>query len=117
MLTRHGFTLVETIVALVLLQIAMLALAATAGMASRDLADAVMRRRARALAASRVEVLRSTACSAANSGSRVLEAGMVEHWRTDVIGAARSLTDSISLKLPRGVRGAAVTKAWVLCDP
>jgi Tfp pilus assembly protein PilV len=112
---RHGFTLVETIVALVLLQIAMLALAATAGVAARDLADAGARRRAHAIVAARVASLRTTACAAPSAGSLELSPGMTEHWRVDAAGALRSISDSVSLPLTRGGKGAAVARASVLC--
>lgn len=113
---RVGFTLVETIVALLLLQIVMLALAASAGVAARDLSDALARRRAFAIARSGAEGLRSRACAPAEAGTRTLAGGMVEHWRVDASGPARAVTDSVSLQLTRGRRAEAVATAWVLCD-
>lgn len=114
--TRVGFTLVETIVALVLLQIAMLALAATAAVAARDLSDALARRRAFAIARSGADGLRSRACASADAGTRALAGGMVEHWSVSASGSARAVTDSVSVPLTRGRRAAAVATAWVLCD-
>jgi Tfp pilus assembly protein PilV len=112
---RAGFTLIETIVALVLLQVAMLALAATAGLAARDLTDSLTRRRAFAIANSRANWLRASACSSAESGTRPVAPGMTEHWRVESFGRARSVTDSISASLTRGRRAAVVARTWVLC--
>jgi Tfp pilus assembly protein PilV len=112
---RRGFTLVETLVALVLFQLGMLALVATAGVAARDLAEAVARRRAQGIAAAHAEMLRAAACRGAQAGSALLTAGMVESWRVEVVGAARSVTDSIDVPLPRGRRAAVVARTWTVC--
>ena len=114
---RVGFTLVETIVALVLLEVGMLAMAATAGAAAHDLSDALVRRRAQAIVRSRADWLRPSACVSATAGSRALAGGMIEHWRVDAIGAARAVTDSISVPLTRGRTATVVANAWVLCGP
>jgi Tfp pilus assembly protein PilV len=113
--SKSGFTLVETIVALVLLQVAMLALAATAGVAARDLSDTLIRRRAFAIAESRAEWLRASACASAGTGTRVLGTGAVEYWSVVAVGNTRAVTDSVSARLTRGARVAAVARAWVLC--
>jgi len=110
-----GFTLIETIVALVLLQIAMLALAATAGVAARDLSDALVRRRAFAIATNRAERLRPQACISPSSGVNHPGPGMMESWWITEVGRARGVTDSVSVALTRGGRTAAVVRVWVLC--
>lgn len=114
---RRGFTLVETIVALVLLQIAMFALAATAAVAARDLSDALARRRALAVARNRTDGLRATSCLSGGAGIQSLPGGMLEHWRVEATGVARAITDSVTVPLTRGHKTAAVSRAWVLCGP
>ena len=114
---RRGFTLIETIVALVLLQIAMFALAGTAAVAARDLSDALSRRRALAVARNRTDGLRAGACSTSGAGVQFLAGGMVEHWRVDAAGVARSITDSVTVPLTRGHSTSAVSRAWTLCRP
>ena len=112
---RQGFTLVETLVALVLFDIGMLALVATASISARDLAEAVVRRRAHVIATSRVEVLRAGACHGSPAGSAPLPAGMVERWRVDVLGPGRSITVTIDVPLPRGRRAEIVASGWTVC--
>jgi Tfp pilus assembly protein PilV len=110
-----GFTLIETIVALVLFQIGMLALVATTGVAARDLADAVLRRRASAVARNRAEALIASACRGAASGSAVLPGGLLEVWRVDAAGDSRAVVDSIDVPLPRGRRTSVVARRWTVC--
>jgi type IV pilus modification protein PilV len=112
---RKGFTLVETIVALVLLQIGMLALASTAGVAARDLSDAQMRRRAMTIARNGAESLRVSACAGGTSGDRTAGRGLRESWRTESFGRARAVTDSVSASLSRGRTVAVVARLWILC--
>lgn len=112
---RAGFTLVETLVALVLFQLGMLALVATAGVAARDLAEAVLRRRAQAIASAHAEALLAGACRGAQSGSARLHGGMVEHWRIETVGVGRSVSDSIDVPLPRGRRVSVVARASTVC--
>jgi Tfp pilus assembly protein PilV len=117
---RSGFTLVETLVALMLFQVGMLAVAATWAVAARDIAIARRTALARDLARNRVETLRSTACltSSATGGSTVA-AGVDERWRIEVAGAGRVIVDSVSFALPAGRRGSVVIRGAALCprDP
>jgi len=112
---RNGFTLVETLVALVLFEFAMLALTAMSAVAARDLATARLRTQARAVATYRVESLRSTACGSAAKAARDSSAGLIEHWRVDVRGRGRDITDSVVFALPRGRRGTVVVRGAALC--
>jgi Tfp pilus assembly protein PilV len=114
---RRGFTLVETIVALVLLEIAMLALAATAAVAARDLSDALIRRRAFDVARNRADALRPRACSSVATGVQALPGGLVEHWSVEAVGSAREIADSVVVPLTRGHRTALVSRGWRLCGP
>ena len=113
----RGFTLIETIVALVLLEIAMLALAATAAVAARDLSDAMIQRRAFDIARNRVGALRLVACGGSAAGSQPVHGGMVERWRVDASANSRAIMDSVSVPLTRGRVTTVVTRAWTLCAP
>src|SRR5262245_44774999 len=104
MQSRAGFSLIETIVALLLLQVGMLALAATAGVAAKDYSDALVRRRALATAERRAEQLRAQACRAATSGSRLLPGGGSETWAVTQAGPNREVIAGVSVPLARGRR-------------
>ena len=114
---RSGFTLVETLVALLLFQIGMLAVAATGAVAARDVAIARRTALARDLARNRVEALRSTACGVTGSGAGSAEsaAGVTEHWRVVASGSGRAIVDSVAFALPAGRRGSVVIRGATLC--
>ena len=112
---RSGFTLVEVLVALVLFELGMLALTGVAAVAARDIASANRLARAHALARNRVETLRPAACSAAASGTTVSGAG-TEHWRVQIVGMSRRVSDSVVFRLPGGRTDAVESSTWIHCD-
>lgn len=114
---RSGFTLIETLVALVLFQFGMLAVAATSAVAARDLAVAQRIARAQSLARHRVELLRAMACSATGADSVTAANGLREFWHVESLGPRRLITDSVDFALPRGRRGHVVMRASALCAP
>lgn len=116
MQNRPAFTLVETLVALILFQFAMLALAAGAAVAARDLGAARRLTTAHALARNRVEGLAALSCPTAGSGL-VTTTGYVEHWQVDREGARRRIRDSVVFAKPDGTRGWVVGRATTLCLP
>lgn len=111
---RHGFTLVETLIALVLVQFGLLAVAATAGLAARDVAIATRETRARETARERVEQLRAGACSADAEGAHVVTTHR-EFWRVSGDSLMRVVRDSVDFPLPPGRRGQYVLEERVLC--
>ena len=111
---RRGVTLIEIIVALVLFQIAMLALSATTIVAARDLAAATRRARALELAERRVARLRPAACAGPQSGFSATD-GLREFWSVESSGRVRFIRDSVELRLSRGTESL-VVRAWVHCS-
>jgi Tfp pilus assembly protein PilV len=109
-----GFSLVETIVALVLLQFGMLALAAGAAVAARDLAAARRITLAHALARNRVEGFASLSCPAPQAGIRETN-GFIERWRVDSGGGRRLISDSVVFARPNGLTGFVVARRASLC--
>ena len=112
---RRGFTLLEVLVALVLLEFGMLALMVASAVAARDLGVATRRIRAQWLASDRVERLRAAACATAQSGQATAPGAMTETWDVQVIGARRIITDSVEMRLPNARRSSVVVRAWMLC--
>jgi Tfp pilus assembly protein PilV len=114
---RAGFTLVEVIVALVLFQFGMLALAATSAVAARELAVARHSARARAVARDRVESFRAISCPSASFGTVTHPGGLTESWRVEAVGLKRLIADSLEYALPRGQRGHFVLRTATICTP
>jgi type II secretory pathway pseudopilin PulG len=112
---RTGFTLVESLVALVLLEFALLAVVATSAVAARELAEARRLERAHAAARTRVEVLAGTSCPSVVSMTVDSAAGMVEHWWVQAVGSQRLIVDSVVVALPRGRVARTVARAGVTC--
>lgn len=110
---RAGFTLIETLIALVLFQFAMLALTAAAAVAARDLAAARRVDQAHDLARNRVERL-AKPCPAASAGT--IDTGpFVEHWRIEAIDRGRVISDSVVYLRRDGRAGFVVARAAMLC--
>lgn len=114
---RCAFTLIETLVALVLLEFAMLALAATSAVAARDLAIAHRSVRAQSLARNRVELLWATACSTPASGTTTLTAGFTEHWSVETAGDRKDIFVSVEFALPGRRPGRVALRASAICQP
>jgi prepilin-type N-terminal cleavage/methylation domain-containing protein len=97
---RAGFSLIELLVALVLLDLALLAVAGTSAAAARHLAAARARGRLATIAQSRVEWVASQPCGPA-SGGTVTFPGGTEIWSVSApSGAIRVVHDSIELGAP-----------------
>lgn len=112
---RGGFTLIEVVLALLLFEFGMLALAATLAVSAGDLAAANRRMRAGAVADARVALLRTRHCPDVSSGTRRLPGGLEEHWTVTSDGAARMILDSVAIALPRGRESSVVRRSWVWC--
>lgn len=111
---RRGFTLVETVVALVLVQFGLLAVAALSAVAARDVASATRIASARDAAHERIEQLRTGACVATSEGSASTPA-LTEHWSVRGDSVVRFIRDSVEYRLPAGRRGRIVIELAVLC--
>jgi Tfp pilus assembly protein PilV len=111
---RQAFTLVETLVALVIFQFAMLALALGAAVAARDLMVARRLTMAHTMARNRVERLASLSCPAVGRGALQTKP-FIEYWRVDAVADRRTVSDSVVFPRPNGTLGVAVARATTLC--
>ena len=97
MKNRRGGTLIELLVALILLDLALLALASVGAVTAKRIGDAGRRSRATIAAANRLERLSALPCSAMAGGSAELEPRVFETWIVTRVGASAELTDSIEI--------------------
>jgi type II secretory pathway pseudopilin PulG len=102
---RKGFTIVELLIALVLLDVGLLALVGLAASVDRD-ADSV-RTRTNALnaASGRLETMASHACQGGGSGVAQVSPGITEWFaEAPAPNATRGIVDSVAYATPHGVR-------------
>lgn len=110
----RGLTLIEILIAIVVLGVGIVALVGTSGMTSRMLGAAKVETRAAQAASSRMEALRLAAGSTSPrcaspvfaSGGPVLSGGMTESWAVAPAGRVRRVRVSITYLTVKGTRTA-----------
>ncbi len=103
---RLGISVVEVLVALMLISIGLLGIAGSTALALRTTLDSARRREATQRAASRFALLSSVGCAAARSGSATdTRRQLTEHWSVAAAGPHFTIvTDSVSWMSARGPR-------------
>jgi type II secretory pathway pseudopilin PulG len=114
---RRAFTLIETLVALVIVEFAMLAAAATTAVAARNFATAHRMTRAQALARNRLELLVAGACSTAGSGSSVIAGEYDERWVVEASASLRRISVTIQYNQSASRRSQVALTSAVWCGP
>lgn len=97
---RNGFTLVEVLVAVLFIDVAVLASVATSALVVRRQVELRAHIAASEAAANRIEMLALGAC-AGTSGSAAGPHGIVEQWSVTIAGGVRSMRDSVSFRAGR----------------
>jgi prepilin-type N-terminal cleavage/methylation domain-containing protein len=93
---RGGFTLVELMVAVLLLGVGLAGLIATSGAISRMMGGSIRESTASTIASSRFEKLRGSACASIVTGTATTY-GVTESWKVTKINARTfDVTDSLS---------------------
>ena len=93
---RGGFTLVELMVAILLLGVGLSGLIATSGAISRMMGGSIRESTASSIAASRFEKLRGASCASIVSGTATTF-GVTESWKvTTITPTSFDITDSLS---------------------
>jgi Tfp pilus assembly protein PilV len=114
--SHHGVSIVEVLVALVLLTVGLLGVAGNGAIAMRASSAAARERRAAQRAADRVAQLRAQGCAAARSGTLVDPAAAIsERW---TVGATTSAAVPIDVEVrwraPSGSR-TLLLRSGILC--
>ena len=110
----RGFTLIESLVAILLLELGMLALAATTAMAARDLAFAHRSARAQAIARNQLETLTADGC-AASGGASTVQGGYDVSWTVQAEHRRRTLSVRVAFSLPGGRLRVVTVRSAALC--
>ncbi|MDQ6828357.1 MAG: prepilin-type N-terminal cleavage/methylation domain-containing protein [Gemmatimonadota bacterium] len=104
MKSRRAFTLIEIVVAVMILTVGLLGLASTAGIVARLIGAGGTNAVAAAAAASRFEMLRATPCAGIGGGS-FFSRGVREDWSARAAGARLfDVADSLSYVTALGAR-------------
>lgn len=111
---RSGYTLVEVVVALVLLAIAALGVASTATFVARLAATARALALATRASANIVDSLRSAPCTTLGAGAANTPAGTV-NWSTSTAGSTRHVR-AVLTPLSARVHGPVVEEVILPCD-
>jgi Tfp pilus assembly protein PilV len=109
-----GFTLVEALVAVVVLGVGIIALVSASASITRMIGRGKMETRAAQVASNRMAILRSAAWStsprcqstALVSGGPVLSGGVTERWEVSAPDSVRQVTISVTYLTVRGLRTA-----------
>ena len=105
---RPGFTLLEVLVALVILGVGILGLSANAALVSRLVGDGSRLTSAAMVATSRFELLRSLPCPSATSGSARTR-GIEERWSVGTMSAT-TLEVEVSVTYPLRAAGSSSSR-------
>jgi prepilin-type N-terminal cleavage/methylation domain-containing protein len=112
--SESGFTLVEVVVAMVVLSVGIIAMAGSTAMVTRMIGRGKVETRVAQAASRRLEILRLAAnsttphCTAGTfaSGGPVTTNGLIESWTVPVAGRVRSVQVNITYRTARGARTA-----------
>ena len=106
-----GFTLIEVVLALVLVAFGLFALSATSVLVTREIGGAGARVAAAMAARNRVEWLAVTPCAMLASGIADHPHGVREQWSIAHGGQAALLRDSVAVTLPAGTTSVVVSSS------
>ncbi len=116
LISRPGFTLVELLVSLVLLDLALLALAASSAAAAKQLGDARTRSRAAGAVRTRLEWAASQPCAVVQSGTTLLDRGIRESWSLGIpLRGTRLVVDTVEFLSDGSDRATGIRESWSPC--
>ena len=105
---RRGFTLVELIIAIVILVVGVLGLASTAAVVMQQITASSMQTRAAMMGQSRLERLRSFPCANMTAGTATSN-GITETWRVTLNARTATLVNVVTWSERRVARSVTFT--------
>ena len=116
---RRGFTLVELVVAIILLSIGIIGLASTAGYVTRQMAGSSVQTIAASVAQNRVDSLTSIGCSRLTSGTTgsATTRGISETWTVkDTLGLnVKKINLTLTFTIRRGTTKSMAYTTYIPC--
>lgn len=112
---RSGFTIVEVLVAVMVLAVGVMALTASSAMVTRMIGRGKLDTRAAQVATQRIETLRMVAysttprCTALANGGPVTVDNVTSSWATAVSGTGRNVSVSVTYATPAGAKTQTLT--------
>jgi prepilin-type N-terminal cleavage/methylation domain-containing protein len=103
MTMRKGFSLIELMVAIMVLTVALLGLAATSAVATQMIGGGGRHTLAASVAQSRFELLRRGSCAALSGGTDYTR-GVIESWQIDSVRTSAFVTERVTYQTRRGPR-------------
>jgi prepilin-type N-terminal cleavage/methylation domain-containing protein len=111
-----GFTIVEVLVAIMVMSIGVIAMAGSTAMVTRMIGGGKVETRVAQAASRRIEALRLTAsstsprCTAGGfaNGGPVSANGLTESWTVPAAGKVRTVQVNVTYRTPRGPRTASI---------
>ncbi len=114
-MNRTGFTIIEVIVAILILTVGLVALASTAGLVTRMIGQSKRFEAAAELAAERIELIRAdTACPSLGSGSATSGANTVA-WSVTSFGRGEQIQVIVTWPVSAGNSRADTFNAFYSC--
>ena len=98
---ERGFTIVEVIVAIMILSVGLLALASSAAVATRMISQGQRYSEASVMANERFEILRSLPCDSLKNGSATADQFTVA-WRVTSVASGRARQADVAVMSPTG---------------
>lgn len=114
---RSGFTIVEVLVAVMILVVGLLALVGTGGLVTKMLTRGTRSGRGAFFAQERLEILRATPCASLASGSNTRGGGYTLAWTITTLtgGTARRARVVATYTAARATARADTVEATILC--
>jgi Tfp pilus assembly protein PilV len=110
---RAGFTLVELLVSILLIDVALLSMVAAGAILVRSQNDLRARLAADRAASNRLETLLSSGCQPTSGNSRG-ERGITEYWQLAIVEGRREIVDSVTYSM-NGLPRSTVARARSSC--
>ncbi len=115
-MNRRGFSLIEVMVAMIILSVGVLAVAAASGYITKLMAEGGRSGGSAAVAESRIEQLTATPCANLSTTGSATTGKFTESWTVTTANLLRTITETVSYPAGKTTRTATYV-AYISCAP